>query len=236
MNTFDGIKKFFCKKNKKRTENDLYFKNSTTKRSMNAACTLKFSTDTEKIKSEIEEELKAIVKKYFDYPEKLINYIRLEYGNVYKIRNAEKILSVIGESEGFITPLKGLKALYLNFIVGFYCEGKIKLDLTTKGMFVFSYNNSEIYTIARALHKYMGFKKHLPGYDYKSQEIFKKMYNNQKNRSLILKQCSIKEMYACKDAIARDLESINFTIQLSDDYAKAKKTLKKIKENKNTNV
>ena len=33
---------------------------------------------------------------------------------VYKLKNADKILSLISENEGFITPQKGLKALYLN--------------------------------------------------------------------------------------------------------------------------
>ena len=205
------------------------YKNSTTKYAMNSSCTLKLSSDTEHKKAKINEELKEIVKKYIDTPENLIQYIRAQGGKVYKLKNADKILSFIGEEEGFLTPLKGIKALYLRYFLG------LKLKFSTKAIFVFSTDNTEIYTIARALYKYSGYKNNLPGYDYKSQELFKKVYNN-KRKLIKIRRFSVKDMYACKEAIARDLESINFTIQLSNEYEQAKKALKKIKTEKSAKV
>ena len=70
----------------------------------------------------------------------------------------------------------------------------------------------------------------MPGYDYKSQTVFKKVYNKRKSSASPFASCSIQDMYACKEAIARDIESINFTIELSVEYENAKKALKKMKE------
>ena len=205
------------------------FKSSTTKYSMNSSCTLKLSAETEFKKKEINNKLKAIVKKYINTPEKLIQYCRLQGIKVYNFKNADKLLQKLGEEEGFITPLKGLKALILNLIIGIIFENKICIKFTTNEMMVFNLDNSEIYTIARALHKYYGFKNNLPGFDYTSQETFKRVYNKRKTKSPFA-NCSVKEMYACKEAIARDLESINFTIQLSVEYENSKKALEKITE------
>ena len=164
MSIFDRL---FKKKNNK----DTLYNISTTKHSMNAGCTLKFSVETEKKKKEINEELKALVTKYINTPEKLIKYMELKGCRVYKIRNANKFLPKIGEEEGFLTPLKGIKAIIINMLIGFVYEGKLKINFSTKEMFIFNIGEIEIYTIARALHKYYGYKNNLPGYDYKSQEI-----------------------------------------------------------------
>ncbi|MCD7879285.1 MAG: hypothetical protein LUG16_05055 [Candidatus Gastranaerophilales bacterium] len=228
------IKKFVHKK--RNNENSLSYGSPTTKYAMNSCCNIKLSSLTEKKKNEINEKLYVIVKKYINYPEKLIQYIRLSGANVYKVKNAEKYLSNIGEEEGFITPLKGFKALYINLLLYVFAGVNLKAIFSTNEMFIFNEGCTEIYTIARAFHKYYGFKYNLPGYDYKSQEIFKKVYGNNKRKSSILNSCSIKDIYACKEAIARDLESINFTIHLSEEYEGSKKALKKIKENNSANV
>lgn len=234
MSIFRNIKKLIIKA--KKNNQSVFFKNSTTKHSMNSCCTLKLSTETEKTKKYINEKLKNLIKKYMNTPEKLIQYMQLQGLKVYKFRNANKLLTKLGEEEGFLTPLKGVKAVILNFIIGILFENKIKINFSTQEMFIFNIDNTEIYTIARALHKYHGYKENLPGFDYKSQEVFKKVYNNSKNQSSPFAKCTIQQMYACKEAIARDLESINFTIELSVEYERSKKALNKIKETNSASI
>jgi hypothetical protein len=207
----------------------VFYKSETTKHSMNSSCTLKLSCETEKKKKEINERLKKLVKNYITTPEKLLQYMQLQGMKVYKFKNASKILKCLKE-EGFLTPLKGYKAIILNLIIGLIFEKKLKLSFTTNAMFIFNLDNMEIYTIARALHKYYGFKNNLPGFDFKSQEIFKKVYNSSKKTSAPFSQCRINDLYACKEAIARDLDSINFTIDLSVEYERSLDVLKKMKE------
>ena len=234
MRFFYNILKILIK-NKKHSES-VFFKSSTTKCSINSSCTLNFSSETEKKKTEINNKLKPIIKKYINHPEKLLQYMQLEGMKVYKFDNAAKILEKLGEEEGFLTPLKGFKAFILNLIIGFSFEGKLKISFTTKEMFIFNIDNTEIYTIARALHKYYGYKENLPGFDYKSQEIFKKVYNSRKSQTSPLDKCTIKDIYSCKEALARDLESINFTIDLSVEYERSKKALDKLVNENSTSV
>ncbi len=223
---------------KKKSSSNVLYNISTTKHSMGAGCTLKFSAETEKKKKEINERLKELIKKYINTPEKLIRYMELKGCRVYKIRNANKLLPKIGEEEGFLTPLKGYKALIINFVIGLVYEGKFVLNFNTKEMFIFNIGEVEIYTIARALHKYYGYKNNLPGFDYKSQEIFKKVYSNihNNNSSPFSNMRSLKDMFACKEALARDLESINFTIELSVEHERAKKALNILKVNNSANI
>ena len=125
---------------------------ATTKHSIGSGCTLKFSAETEKKKKEINDYLKNLMSKYINNPEKLIRYIELKGLKVYRINNASKLLAKIGEEEGFLTPLKGFKALVLNILIGFLYEEKLKISFSTKEMFIFNIGEVEIYTIARVFH------------------------------------------------------------------------------------
>lgn len=211
---------------------------ATTKHSFGVGCTLKFSAETEEKKKEINDYLKNLISKYINTPEKLLRYMELKGLKVYKIRKASNFLAKISEEEGFLTPLKGFKAFIINLIIGFVYENKLKISFTTKEMFIFNTGEIEIYTIARALHKYYGFKNNLPGFDYKSQELFKKLYANSKNSitNPISSIGSLKDMFSCKEALARDLESINFTIQLSIEHERAKKALNILQSTKSTKI
>ena len=232
------INKYLIIRNKlnKKISDNIHFKSSTTKRSMNSSCTMELSSKTKQKQEEINTEVKTIVKKYFNTPEKLIQYIKAQGAIVYKVDNAEKILNKIGEEEGFITPLKGIKAFLINLIIGFSLHKGINIKFKTREIFIFNTNNTEIYTIARALYKYYGYKNQLPGYDYKSQETFKKLYNQKRHHSSPFENCAIEEMYSCKEAIARDMESINFTILLSKEYEQAKKAAKRLQTESSINI
>lgn len=240
MEVMENIKKLILKTLKKITSkketNKNCFSFSTTKRAVNADCSLKLSLKTEEQKAEINTYLKNIIKKYSDKPDKLLQFARMKGIAIHKIPNAEKLLLYINEKEGFITPLKGFNALYLNFITEFFTSKKIKFSFQTKEMIILNYGKTDIFVLIRALHKYYGYKKRLPGFDDKSQKIYKKLYNSPKNLDDNLNNCTLKDMYACKEALARDLESINFTIKLSDEYANAKKAMQKLVETNSIKV
>ncbi len=222
MSFLNKIKNIISKKTEVATA--LFFRSSTTKQTITSSCTLKLSSKTEELKKQIHDELKTKIKKYMNAPEKLLQYLQLKGIKVYRIKNAEKILAYLKEEEGFVTPLKGFKAIVLNAILN------KSFGLTTKEMIVLDISPVEIYTVARALYKYYGFKKNLPGYDYKSQETFKKVYSSKKAGVSTLDSCSLKDILACKEALARDVESIKFTVELSHEYENARKALEKLKE------
>ena len=238
MAFFDKAKKGITNIFKKQVPKALgaqYCETSMTRRAMTSDCTLTLSAKTEQVKEKMTKDLEVLVKKYIDKPEKLVQLLQMKGVKIYRLPNADKFLSKMNEEEGFIPPQKGFKALALNIFVGALCENKIAFSFKTKEMIILNSQSIDIYTIARALYKYKGFKNNLPGYDYKSQEIFKKVYSSGNNDSQ-LENVSFKDICACKEALARDLESINFTIKLSIEYENSKKALKKLKETNSINV
>lgn len=210
---------------RKKLVQSFQFKSSTTKRAVGANYTMEFTTETKKKIEELEAEVKGIVKQYFKTPEELINLLKDYKLDIYRIKNAEKLLNKIDEEEGFIIPQKGIKALMLNNLIGVAKKKMPKISLKTPAMFIFDVNNVEIYTVARALYKYYGYKNELPGYDYKSQRAYKTSKKRKKNT---FKGFKPEEIFGCKEAMSRDMESINFTINLAVEYENSKKAAKKI--------
>ena len=228
------IKLFVRKKNTNKSKS-AYYKNSTTKKAMNSSCTLNLSAETEKTKLQIHDELKPIVKKYINYPEKLKQYIRTQGIKVYTIKNADKLLDYINEKSGFITPRKGFNALYINLLTGLMCEKRINLSLSSKEIMIFDSSKKQIYEIIKALYKYNGYKKDMPGFDFKSQEVFRKVYSK-RNTATPFENCSINDIYACKEAIARDIDSINFSIEIAKEVENTKQAHDKLKAEKSAEV
>lgn len=210
---------------------------SSSKYALTAGCTMELSSNTAAKKDEINKKLNKLVKKYIDKPEKLIQYIQLQGIKVYKIQNAEKLLQLFGEEEGFITPIGGIKGVLFNTVLS-AASGKFKLCFKPEAVFVFKSKNTEIYTIARALHKYYGFKNGMPGFDMHSQSVFKKIYNRRKSKcaDAQLDNTSFKDIILCREALKSDLDSINFALRLSLEHAQAKKALDKIAREKSAKI
>lgn len=202
-----------------------HYSGSTTKRAIGSNYSVEFSLETKKKKEEIDAKVKEIVLKYFKSPEELINHLKTYKINIHRIPYAEKVLERFQEEEGFIVPLKGKKAFMLNNLLRLMDEKGPQFKFKTEPIFVFDVKNVEIYTVARALYKYYGFKNNMPGCDSRSQELYK-MTSHRK--SDMFKGLSPQEIFACKEAMSRDMESINFTVSLSVEYENSKKASKKI--------
>ena len=204
------------------------YTNSSSKVHINATETLTLTVETEKILENLDDEVKNIVKACLTDPNALLNFVNEHGTPVYKIPNANKILEKINEEEGFIVPLKGFKALYLNFWTGLLAEKKLKLSFSSPAMFVLRDLEVNIYYMLHQFHKWYGFKKNLPGYDEKAQELFKDNLENMTDASV--KEMTIDEIVALKEAIARDAQAAEFVIQLAKESTGAKKALDKMKK------
>lgn len=210
----------------KQPESGGVFTNSTSKTSMNGCCTLRLSATTELNKQKVDACAKEIIKKNIKTPEKLFEFIQKKGTKVYRINHADTILWLIGEEEGFVTPLKGFKALFLNLIIGFIAEQKINVSFSTKEMFVLRKLPVDIYILSHQFHKWYGFMMDLPGYDYNTQEKFKKIYKTLDDSAI--RQFSLAEIISIKEAVARNVESIDFVVSLAKEYDGSKKSLAKI--------
>ena len=182
---------------------------------------VRFDSVFEERKKEIQKEIENIVKSVKNNPYKLIEYIEEHGTKVYKIKNANKILAVIDETEGFITPKKGIKALYLNFIINKTFSAAFNECFIMRDLAVDPY-----YTIHQ-FYNWYAFKSGFAGYEYEAQEKFKKVIYS-KNRKEDIDTLSIADILAVKEAIHRDVEAINFVINLAKNTDGTKQAFQKI--------
>lgn len=231
---FDFIQKFIysflalqeriLRKKAKRNFKPTY-SNATSKRSLTRGASLELTAETEKNKIKLENNVKAILKKYENNPQKLLEFIQKHGTKVYKIPFADKILKLIKYEEGFVIAEKGIKGLYLNIIISFLAGEVIKLSFKTEPMFILRNLPVDNYYMIQQFHKWYAMKLNLPGFDCEAQNNFQKFLNsNDENVSSL----SIEEILGLKEAIARDVEAINFVVDLAKTTAGSKNALKKI--------
>ncbi len=175
-----------------------------------------------------EEKIKKLFEKFLNNPEKLFEYIKCANTPIHKIKYADKILSLIGENEGFILPQKGLKALYLNLILN------KKFSLKTKEMFVLRNYNVNLYAFIYQFYNWYGFKMNLTGFEQDSQEYFKHVFKICESDKI--QELSFEEIMKLKSAIKRDLEAIKFTISFVKEKSMAKKNLDRIKQGQKVSI
>lgn len=202
------------------------YSNTTSKRAFTPSASLELNSQTKKNKIKLENDLTTILKKYENNPEKLLKFIHRSRTKVYKIPFANKILNLINCEEGFISTTKGLKSLYLCLAISFLSKEKIKLSLKTEPMFVLRDLPLDPYYMIQQFHKWYAMKLNLPGFDAESQENFQK-FMTPANDSKI-GELSVEEILGLKEAIARDVEAINFIVDLAKSTSGSKNALKKI--------
>ena len=152
------------------------------------------------------------------------DYIKGANTPVYKIKNADKILSLINEQEGFILPQSGFKALYLNIVLN------KKISFKTKEMFVLRNMEVNSYAIAYQFYNWYGYKMKLDGFEQETQKKFKNIFEICETNKI--DELSFEEILELKSAIKRDIEAIDFVKNLAVKNQMAKKNLQKIKEKK----
>ncbi len=210
-------------------KNNLYsYSNGTSSSHITSFATVSFDLKTREKAQKIKLKVKEIVKKNIKTPEKLLEYAEKAGTKVVRIPYADKILSHVNEQEGFITPKSGLEALYLNFILN------KKISFKTPEMFVLRDLPLNIYVMSHQFHKWYAYKMGLPGYDENSQKNFKKVFEFEDENKV--KELSYSEVMALKEAVRRDLEAIDFVLELSKEQEGSKKTLDKIKNGEKATV
>lgn len=190
--------------------------------------TVSFNSKTHDKALKLKAAVKKIVKKNIKTPHKLLEYVEKSGTKVIKTAHADKILSYIGEQEGFIVPKHGLEALYLNLILN------RQIAFHTPEMFVLRNMPVNIYVMSHQFHKWYSYKLKLPGYDTQTQENFKKVFEfaNPNNAQKL----SYKEIMGLKEAIKRDCEAIDFVLELSREQEGTSIGLDKIKKGEGASV
>lgn len=196
-------------------------KNSMSKTIMSSSVTITLNAETEKNKELVKKNIEDIVNTCSNNPEKLLEYIKSQGTKVVKLDNADKILNVIKEEEGLITPLEGIQALYINLITnsGF--------SIKSKPMFILRNGELDPYYMIHQFYKWYSLKMDMPGFDFMSQKIFKIYLNSD---GAILSNLTLDEMTGLKEAINRDKEATDFALSVARHIEGSKKVLKKMQD------
>lgn len=202
------------------------YSNTTSKIAFTPSASLELNSKTQKNKLKLQNNIMTILKKYENDPQKLLKFIQRSGTKVYKIPFADKVLDFINYEEGFISATKGLKSLYLIALISILSKEKIRLSLKTEPMFVMRDLPLEPYYMIQQFHKWYAMKLDLPGFDAESQENFQK-YLSPANDSKV-GELSVEEILGLKEAIARDVEAINFIVDMAKSTVGSKNALKKM--------
>lgn len=202
------------------------YSNTTSKRTFGQAASLELNSQTEKNKNKLEANVKCILKKYDNNPQKLLDFIQRSGTKVYRIPFARIILRLIGYEEGLIVSTKGIRGLYLNVIIPLFVGEKAKISFEAETMFVLKNSQLDSYCMIQQFHKWYAMKLNLPGLDSESQNNFQKFLTPSNDEKL--QELSIEEILGLKEAIARDVEAINFIVDFAKSTAGSKNALKKI--------
>ena len=186
--------------------------------------TVTFSVQAEKLINEIKETVSEIHKATGENPEKLIEYIETHGTKVYRIKNATVLLEKIQEHTGFITELEGPKAMYINTLTG---RG---VGVSSPAMFIISDKDIDYYMFLREFYLWFSMQKGLDGFEYKTQEIFKKYMNSKKNPTVNTNKLKYEEMGALKEALKRDNEATEFVMNLVRHKEGGANVLKKMQD------
>ena len=195
--------------------------NSTSKTVVSKGVTMTLNAETERNKDLVLKNVSDIIKGCNSDISKLLAFIESKGTKVIRLENADKILSVIKEEEGLITPLEGIEALYINTVThsGF--------SLKSKPMFVMRNGQIDPYYMAHQFYKWYALQMKLPGFDFMSQKIFKIYLNSD---GAIHSNITLDEMTGLKEAIARDQEATTFALDLAKQKEGSKKVLEKMQD------
>ncbi|MBR2525230.1 hypothetical protein IKE67_02065 [bacterium] len=212
-----ALQEKFAKKKKKNLSKNV---SSSSKTVLNNGCSLNLTVKTEENKAQIENNLSVILKSFENMPEKMMLYIERNGTPVIRHPNASKVLDIIREEQGYIRELKGLKAFILNL--------KLfkKFSFKTKPMFLLDEGEVDKYAMIHQFYKWYSMKFDMPGFDESTQENFRKYIDE--NSYLNLNNLEVDDIIALKEAIARDVDAINFVAEIAKQSEGSKKAMKKM--------
>lgn len=220
--SFLALQEKILRKKFRRSPKSIY-SNTTSKKKFIKGTSLELTAKTEKNKITLKNDVAVILKECENNPEKLLEFIQKNGTKVYRIPFANKILKLIGYEEGFVVA-EGVKGLYVN-IVAVLAGEKIKLSFKAEPMFILRSSKLDNYFMIQHFHKWYAMKLNLPGFDSESQNNFQR-FLNLNNQSI--KSLTVEELLGLREAIARDIEAINFIIDFAKSTAGSKNALKKI--------
>ena len=187
-----------------------------------------FDSAKKELIQKVKSGVNAIVIQSNGEPEKLLEYVKISKTAVYRLNGVQKLLKNIKEEPGFITEKKGIEALYLSFIT---FSG---IKLKTEPMFVLDNKSLDRLDILYHFYKWYSLKSGLSGFEYDTQKLLKKYYNNPD--LLSYHKLKLETIVKLQEAISRDNEATNYVLEYDKKTSVSKKVSDKISQDGGANV
>lgn len=233
-NLSKNMKKFFLNLKEKmllyklRNSTKSSYSNKSTKNVIRKGASLTINSKTKQTIADVKENVTSIVNKTICDPKALLDYVKAANTNIYYVNNADKLLNLIMEEEGFIYEKAGFEAFYLGLITG---QG---LKFKTEPMFVLRNGEINKYILLHNFYRWYSLKSNLPGFDYPTQKLFKQYRIDSSDE--FTKRLSMEEILALQEAIARDQEATAYVLEYSQQIEGGKNVIEKIKTEGNASV
>lgn len=233
-NLSKNMKKFFLNLKEKmllyklRNSTKSSYSNKSTKNVIRKGASLTINSKTKQTIADVKENVTSIVNKTNCDPKALLDYVKAANTNIYYVNNADKLLNLIMEEEGFIYEKAGFEAFYLGLITG---QG---LKIKTEPMFVLRNGEINKYILLHNFYRWYSLKSNLPGFDYPTQKLFKQYRID--NSDEFTKRLSMEEILALQEAIARDQEATTYVLEYSQQIEGSKNVIEKIKTEGNASI
>ncbi len=181
------------------------FQNKTSKTILSGMETMTLSAETDKKREQVLNSVTEIMISAKNNPQKMLDYIKSTGTKVYVIKNNSKLLKNLGEEDGFILPADGIKAVTLNLALN------NAFSFKTPAMFVFREEMLDEYYILQQFYKWFSYRSGLPGFDTRTQNIFKKYMT----KGYDISKLTLEETLMLQEAVARDTEATDFAIEVA---------------------
>ncbi len=211
------------------------FCNKTSKQFFTGDDSLSIEVKQHILKETINDEARTVLKEAVNNPEILVDFIKAKGTEVVKSNYMSSVLFLLGEQEGFLTPMKGLKSFIFIVFVNMFSGTKLKISFSTPALFAFDNKPVNIYLLSHQFHLWLSYINELPGFSESTRKNFKNIWNSNAG-SVELSSLSMEDILSLKDAIARDLEAIKFVKDMAREFVGQKQSLEKIKQGKRVNI
>lgn len=183
------------------------------------------------VKQEINKEAREIIKEALENPEILPEFIKSKGTLIIKARHMDKILALLGEETGFVTPMSGIRALFFTLMTRLFCNVKLEPGCKIPEFFAFNEEPVDIYTFSHQFHLWLSYQNKLPGFEEKNMKNFKTFWHSQSTAFF-----SVEEIISLKDIIARETEAVDFVTEIAREFVGQKNSLQKIREGDSVNL
>lgn len=182
---------------------------------------LEIQTEYNKQKAEFEKELSEIFLKHLGDTEGLFEFLKENGAQIYRIAKSDLILEFLSQSEGYVSPKKGFKALILNFFLN------RKLSVQTPHMFIFKTEEISVVTLYYEIYKWF--------WNLKNATISEKINLNNISDDFISK-LSYKDTVQMKQLVEDDIGAINFVLQFIKNHQSTKDASEKMQTEGSVNI